>query len=425
MKWTWHLSIMALFLLGWRLPAAAQEEMAPLTLQECLAIALQEQSDVQQGEQSLKAAAARTTQAKSGYYPQVTLQGNSRVLHNATSRNSSDHTASLGISYELYDGGLRKERVKSAEYGVEQNAATLARTKQTVIFTVSRSYLALLRAQRLLDVSESQLAYIDGQRALIDARVAVGDAAAVDLLPVEAQWANAQVDLLAAQNAVRTSAIVLQQAMGLTPGTRFAVQEIMLPDDVAVPTLEECLAQAGVQRPDVVSTQAGVGAAQASVRTAKIGLAPRPVVVGGMDQGLVGGDERTYALSVGVNYDLFNGGNRRAIYDEARAQLSSAQIRAAQIEKDIIAEVQDAYLTLQDARARVQASAVSVEAARRNLAAQEERYKNDLAIPLDLLNAQLQLTTADNNAVQSRYDYYTALARLNYALGKEGAFDAQ
>ena len=41
-----------------------------------------------------------------------------------------------------------------------------------------------------------------------------------------------------------------------------------------------------------------------------------------------------------------------------------------------------------------------------------------------MLNAEVQLTTAQTNEVQARYDYYTSIAQLDYSTGKQGGLDA-
>lgn len=407
------------------LPALAQDAPVPLTLQQCVEIALKQQGDVLQGARAIDAATARQVQAKSNYYPQITVGTSSRVLESGMPRVSDRNSGTLSITQNLYDGGLREAKVSQAKSGLTQNTAGLERTRQTVTFDVTQSYLSLLRAHRLADVSDTQLKYIQGQLDMVKARVEAGDAAEVDVLPIEAQLANAQVDRLAAKNAVRTAVISLQQAMGLPPQGEFPIQEVTVPTDAAVPALEECLAQAKTSRPDVRGLKAGMDSAKTSVKTAKIEMYPRPVVNGELDQNFTGQSDRTVSINAGFAFDLFNGGNSRAVYDEAQANLAGAQIRSAQLDKDIAAQVQTAYLNLTDARERMSAGEFSVKSAQRNLDVQQERYQQGMAIPLDLLNAQVTLTTANSNAVQARYDYYTALAQLDYAMGKQGGWYAE
>ena len=95
-------------------------------------------------------------------------------------------------------------------------------------------------------------------------------------------------------------------------------------------------------------------------------------------------------------------------------------MRAERVKQDIQSQVEQAYLDLESANERVAASELSLRSSRKNFEVQEERYKQGLAIPLDLLNAQSELVTAESSAVQARYDYYTAIAQLNYAVGRQG-----
>jgi outer membrane protein TolC len=91
-----------------------------------------------------------------------------------------------------------------------------------------------------------------------------------------------------------------------------------------------------------------------------------------------------------------------------------------QILKDIHLQVEEAYLNLNNARERMSASIVSLEASNKNYQVQQERYAQGLSTALDLLNAEVQAVTSQNDDVQARYDYYIALAQMEYAVGKQG-----
>jgi outer membrane protein TolC len=89
-----------------------------------------------------------------------------------------------------------------------------------------------------------------------------------------------------------------------------------------------------------------------------------------------------------------------------------------QLQKDIAAEVREAILNQENAAQRLEATQASLKAANKNAEVQEEKYKQGLAIPLDLLNAQVAAATAQTDAVQALYDYYTSVAQLQLAIGK-------
>lgn len=405
----------------WLGPVLA-EEAAPtpsLTLQDCIAIALQQQIDILVGEETVAGAKDREKQAKAAYYPQVSVQ-DSRTLVKSGRAIGQLNGTSLSVSQNFYDGGVREAQIRGARAGVLQSVFGLERTKQTVVFNVTSDYLALLRAQQLVGVQDARVKYLEEQHAWVQTRVEVGDAAKVDLLPVEAQLANAVVDQLSARNSVRTAAVQLQSRMGLSPQLEFPIQEVAAPTTTEIGGLDDYLKVALASRPEIGQTEAAVESARSSVQSARIALRPRPVISGQFNQPFSGQGGSSLAITGGIAFDLFTGGRNQATYQEARTSLSTAELRAAQLEKDIQADIQKAYLNLTSAKDRLAASDLSLQAAQTNFDAQEGRYKQGLAITLDLLNAQSEVVTAQSNAVQARYDYYTSTAQLQYAIGKQG-----
>ncbi|MCX6376404.1 MAG: TolC family protein [Armatimonadetes bacterium] len=301
------------------------------------------------------------------------------------------------------------------------DAAGLARTLQTVSFNVSKAYYELLRARHLAEVAQANVTYNEGLRDQVRARADVGDAADVDILPVEAQLAGARVVLLSSQNAVRTSAIQLQNIMGLSSRPGFDVQEIANPPAAEIGTPDSYVTAALQSRPDVLETQAATGAARASVSSRRIALYPRPVISAEYQRQISGGFTTAGTQFVGgIVFDVFNGGANRAAYREARAGHANAELQEGQLGKDIRAQVEEACLNLTNARQRMAASALSLDAANKNYLAQKERYEQGLGTTLDLLNAEVQVVTAQSDDVQARYDCCIAIAQMDYAVGKQG-----
>lgn len=423
MKFTSMLSLSFVLLLLCAVLAQAQAAPAPLTLQDCVKAALTNQVDVLTGAQAVVGAQARVTKAKSDYYPQVSINNNMLSAGNGD-RVADMNGTSITVSQNIYDGGLRELGAKQAKIGVTQNQFALARTRQTVTFSVTKAFFDALRARRLAEVADARVKYNEGQLALVRGRIEAGAGAPVDELPVVAQLANARVDQLAAQNKVRTSLLDLQNSMGLEPSPAFAIADPGELPVTALQPLETYLQRALASRPDVQQSAAGVSSAEVSVKTSKVSLLPR-VVAGGSYGRKLDGSLDDWSVTGGLAYDLFDGKRNRSIYDEARSNLTSAQLRAAQTRKDIAAQVQDAYLNHNNAAERMAAAALSQQAAQQNFDAQQARFQEGLAIPLDLVNAQVELTTAQSNAVQARYDYYVAQAQLAYAVGTQGESDAQ
>ena len=274
-------------------------------------------------------------------------------------------------------------------------------------------------------MAEANVKYTEGLKEQVETRAQLGDAAAVDVLPVEAQLATAQVNLLSAKNTVQTSSLSLESGMGLAPTVGFDVQDVGTVAEPELGILQEYVKQAEASRPDLTATKAGTGSARASVRSARINLWPRPTITGQYQRQVSGGFTTSGTQIVGgFVFDLFNGGANRAAYREAQALQLNAQQQEQQTYKDIQMEVEVAYLNLTSSKERLAAAQTGLNAAQKNYDVQKERYNQGLAITLDLLNAELQLITAQTNEVQARYDYYTAISQMDYAVGRQGGTNA-
>jgi len=409
-----------LLLLLWSAAAVQADSGADkaLSLQQCIETAMQNQDDVLIGGNTVTAARERQKSALSDYYPKLTTQYTTNLAESGSLNTRQSEGLSVSVSHDFYDGGLRDAKTREAAAGLAQNLSGLDRTRQTVTYNVTKDYFSLLQAQRLAEVQRTQVKYLEGQLAMVKTRVQLGAAAQVDALPIEAQLSNARVDLLAAENTIRTTAVQLQNTMGLSPESNFSIKETGEPKIAGVRPVEEYVAAALAARPDILEAEAGVKSAVAAVKTADISLRPRPVVSGSYDKSFNGDDE--LRITGGVTFDLFDGGSNRAAYREELADQSSAELRLSQVRKKVQSEVHQAYLNLTGASARIAAGDLSLKAAQKNYDAQEGRYKQGLAIPLDLLNAQLEVVTAQSSAVQARYDYYVSMAQLEYAMGRSG-----
>ncbi|MDO8683366.1 MAG: TolC family protein [Armatimonadota bacterium] len=408
-------------------PNAAQEmkPAAALSLQDCINIALKNQNDVILARNNVTIARANSTQAKSAYFPQLSIQNNAFVTGSDGVLTEQRTGTALTVTQNIFDGGLREAQVKGARYGVTESRAGLTRVVQVVVFDVTQTYYDTLRAERLADVARANVNYNEGLYELIQARVNAGDAAQVDILPVESQLANARVNLVAAENDFRTAKVQLQNTMGLSPQTEFAIQDVGPLPEMKIDPLDSYLAGALNNRPDIQESKAGVGIAKSSVKAARISLYPRPAIAGRYERGVGGLSGTSSQIIGGFTFDLFNGGRNQAVYKEAKALEANALQRASQVNKDIEAQVQQAYLNLTSAGERVAASEIGLQAAQKNYDAQNAKYKQGLAIPLDLLNAEVQLVTAQTVAVNARYDHYAAIAQLDFAVGKYGGFNGK
>jgi outer membrane protein TolC len=111
--------------------------------------------------------------------------------------------------------------------------------------------------------------------------------------------------------------------------------------------------------------------------------------------------------------------NRAAQADDVRARLETQQSEAAlqRTRRQVELQVQNSTAGIAQNRARVQASARAVSAARTAFEGEQERLNAGISTPYRVLQSQRDLTAAEAAEVQARVNYAKARTAYEVAIG--------
>src|SRR5881396_3553553 len=395
-----------------------------LTLDECIAIALEAQPRIQATLSDYAAARYRVNQALSPLLPQLSglvsttqSQGISATTLASTNRNLPDtFLAQVSLSQLLFDFGKNLAATEAARKLAEVAVEDVELQRQLISLAVKEAYTNILFAGRLIRVQEQAV-----QRAELNLRSAkgffeVGTRPKSDVARAEVDVANARVDLIRARNALRTARVALNTAMAIDVDTPTAVQDNLVFEAV---NLErgQLRGEALRSRPEYRQSKLRVSAAEATERQTFRGFFPD---ISGT--GSYGGSQpqlnENWTLGLSLSWSLFDGGNRVAKYQEAKANLEGARQRVKSTELDIIQNVEQAEIAVEEAQERIQAAQALVASAQENFRLAQGRFDAGVGTILELTDAQLALTQAQNTETQALADFRIALYRLDRAVGR-------
>lgn len=125
------------------------------------------------------------------------------------------------------------------------------------------------------------------------------------------------------------------------------------------------------------------------------------------------------SAGISLSIPLFEG--MRVSSQVAQKELAYEQSVAAYQNKmkNVRIQVKEAWLNLEEARSRVEATKGVVEQARENLNAQMKRYRAGLTSQLEVNDAISNVNDSDLQYVQAVYDGAIALSDLKFAVGVE------
>lgn len=367
--------------------------------------------------------------------PNVSAGGNYQLNEKeiSTVQPPSHHGWSLDITARqtIYAGGAVRSAIRSSELLREAALLDLKAVINAALLQVRTNYYQVLLARERITVQEENLRLLDQQLKTTTDRFDAGTVSGFERLRAEVAVANARTPLISARNDYRLAIEALRQSLGLT--TRRTESLDQAPEVVGAleftPTtfdLQSATASARANRPDLQRLSRLVEANEQAVRIARSGYLPSVDVVGGWDSRR-GPDNSLQAaregLFVGVQsqWNVFDGRATAGRVAQARSIVEQTRLTLVEFELAAEIEVRRAFSSWQEATELVEASGRVVEQAEEAVRLANARYSAGTGTQLDVLQAQVELTTARTNQVQAYYNYNVAIASLRQAMGLSDA----
>ena len=401
-----------------------------LTLEECIAIALEAQPRVQATLYDYAAARYRVNQAFSPLLPQLsgvvssTRSNVPTVVTNSVGTNTTivqtrqfgdTLLAQVQLSQLLFDFGKSLAATDAARKLAEVAVENIELQRQLISLTVKEAYTNTLFSQRLIRVQEQAV-----ERAELNLRSAkgffdVGTRPKSDVARAEVDVANAKVDLIRAKNALRQAIVALNIAMAIDVDTPTQLVDNLIYQPVTIDRLK-LRADSLRQRPEYRQAKLQQGAAEATERQTFRNFFPDITGTGAFGGAQTPLNE-AWSVGLALNWSIFDGGNRIARYQEAKANTQGATARVKSTELDVIQNVEQAVIAVEEAQERILAAQTLVASAQENFRLAQGRFDAGVGTILELTDAQLALTQAQNTESQALADYRIALALLDRAVG--------
>ncbi len=310
------------------------------------------------------------------------------------------------------DLGRTRAELESAEAG------ELNQRFQSALLTES-DYYDVLQNQELARVAAERTARAVEGLAIARARVVSGAAVQSDSLQLVLELTQARVDQLRRDASLRVARLQLGRRIGQAGPVDAAPLDTLAAPDLPV-SREEAVRMALEQGPQYQSARANERAAAATLRAERGSYLPRFSVVGThlrFDDSFFPGARNVNSIALTVSLPLWDDGSRELAISQARVSRDVARAIREDLERSARRDVIEAYESYVTAQATTELSGTAVLVARENYRVQESRYRAGSTTILDVLDAQLRLTQAEADLVQSRYAARLAQAGLEAILG--------
>lgn len=325
----------------------------------------------------------------------------------------------LTLKYPLYTGGALESQIAIARANVALAEAQFTTAAQQVVFSVRQAYYGVQGAYATVDAAQRAVDAARENVRVTQARVQVGTSPQFDLLQAQVQLAQSEQVLTQArtvlsqnqQTLAATLAVPLSSTVTSTPFP--SLPEV--PQDVT-PLIQRALQN----RPEIAAALASEAAAQAAIDLAASGLKPNITIQAGPQIQTPDPTNRAtvnFTGSIVLTLAILDGGLTQGKIDEARTRLAQSKVSEEQTRQQVELDVRNAYLSLGNAAEVLRSGLAAQTAAREALRIANVRFQAGVGTQLEVVTAEQNLATADNNVIQAAFQYYVALAQLDRAIG--------
>jgi outer membrane protein len=419
---------------------ATAQETRTISFDEAVRLALEQNVTLQQVANQTEFQAIAVQRQRMNFFPSLAIGTQGRQRYGRTFseaegqivNESRDFGAGLDANVNLFRGFADVANLERARYQLEAGQSTYEWQRQTTVFSVMSTYLTLIERREVIGIQEEALEAQRQQLAQIEQFTAVGTRPISDLYQQQAQVASAELSVIEAERLYQFAEAQLIQLLQLDP---FGNYSFVAPDvddlEITPGTYNpgELLRTALDRRTDIQARRFFIDAAETNVRAARSTMWPSINLGGSVgsnysnvralsfyDQFME--SNRFGSLSLQISFPIFDRNVTRHNVQQARVELSNAELELDGRQQEVAVQVRQAYLDFQTAIKRVQVSEVQLTAANQALEAEQERYNLGAATLVELSQARALQVQAASQRVQALYDLLFQERLLDYYTGQ-------
>src|ERR1700733_2214159 len=403
-----------------------------LTLQEAVAIAIQNHPQIQAAQNEANFAHQQIIINRSAYYPAVSgevtaSQGNDLSRIGAGELSASRLFDRFGqgaiLSQLVTDSGRTPNLVASARFQAQASAQSLLATRYDVVLQVNRAYFDVLHARAVIKVAQQT---IDARQLLSDQVTELAKnklKSQLDVSFAEVNVSEAKLLLLRAEEAVQTGLAELGRALGSDQQANYELVEESIPTGPPA-SPDDLIAQAISKRPELASLRSARDAAYMFFEAEKDLSRPTVSIAAGggfipyINTPATSPIPAEYeGVAANVSIPVFNGHLFSARREAAHQRAMESDQRLRDQQQGIARDVRIAYGSAITAFRRIDVTAQFLRQAALALDLARGRYSLGLSSIVELTQSQLNLTEAEIENLSAKYDYQTQNSVLQYTIG--------
>lgn len=408
----------------------------PLTLNEAIALSLQNNYDIQLFRNDSALAALDFAYANYAFLPRLNANGGmifnnnnqKQVLADGTKRESNgirsnQVLASLNLNWTLFDGFrmfIAKDRLNSL---VELSELQIKGLVVNTVAEVMRVYNDIIRQEQRLKAMQEQMQLSEERLRIAQYKFDVGTGAKPDVLQAQIDLNSQRSASLAQQTSINNTKELLNQLLVLPANNSFTVADTSILFNEGL-TLDSIQGNINTINPELLVAQQNIAIAELDLRLRRAERFPTVEFNSAYNfsrtdnKSVINPFQPLFNQNKGLNYGItatvpiFNGFNTRRSIKAAELNIQSQQLLYERNAALINTSIANAYRDYDLYKRTLSLEEENIKLVRENLFIARERYRLGISTFLEMREAQQSLADAADRLIQSRYNTKVAEIEL-------------
>ncbi len=351
-----------------------------------------------------------------------------------TNAQTSDVSYSISVlGSQLIFNGTTFPQIRGTFFQRDSAYFAFRNVLDSLIATVKTQFYQIVVNRELITVNEESVHLLESQLKDQQNRFEAGTVPRFNVLQAEVALYNQLPLLITAQNNYRISKLTLAKTLGLYFEPRRGENpplEVVgeMPYTPRTINLAEAIEMGKERRPFLKQARANVLNQLQQVRATAGQWLPTITTTGGGEWVSSPVNSSWHDISKGWlaivqgSVPIWDSGAIAGQVIQQRALFSEAKITYDDDVRQVELEIQQAYSTLQQNQELIKSQEKNVELADEALRLAKARLDAGAGVQLDVLNAQVQLLTAQSTRLQALFGYNSSLAEFNRATGAQSTY---
>lgn len=419
------------------------------SLQKCISYAQENNIQIRQQAISVNYSKNQLQSAKWKKFPTLNSQlsqnystGLSRTQNYTYEKfNSNEEDFSLQASVDVFNGFVKKNTIRQREFELKSSLEDLNKAKDDIAMQITSAYLEILMDKELLDVAKVQLDITQGQEDKIAKTVEAGSLPPGKLLEVQAQFAKEDLQVVEAENNLQLAVVGLEQILDIKPSKDFQVEVpnlSMIDKSSVIGSSDEVFTEAVALRPEIKSAEYKLKSYEMQLEVSKGSLYPTLSLGANYftrynnkfynysSSGDISGkiplsdqlrNNAQKNIGLTLNIPIFNQYQSKMQISNARLQLDNSALDLQNQKNNLRKEIEKAYANAVAALKRYHSNEKAVTSMKEAFRYNEEKYNLGTVSSYDYNDAKNNLTKAESDLLQAKYEYIFRTKILDFYKG--------